>query len=53
MKANLREWRHFLNLRCGAAAHPDMRVLALDLLKQLHEQIPIIFDDLYEKFINE
>lgn len=50
MKANLREWRHFLDLRCSTAAHPDMRVLALDLLKQLHEQIPIIFDDLYTKY---
>ena len=47
MKANLREWRHFFKLRCHKTAHPDIRVLALDLLKQMHEQIPIIFDDLY------
>lgn len=51
MKANLREWRHFFELRCSTAAHPDIRVLALDLLKQMHEKIPVIFDDLYEKFI--
>ena len=50
MKANLREWRHFFKLRCDAAAHPDIRVLALDLLKQMHNQIPIIFDDLYEEY---
>lgn len=50
MKANLREWRHFFNLRCSQAAHPDIRALALDLLKQFHERIPIIFDDLYEHF---
>ena len=50
MKANLREWRHFFKLRCHSTAHPDIRVLALDLLKQMHEQIPIIFDDLYEEF---
>lgn len=50
MKCNLREWRHFLKLRCSKAAHPDIRVLALDLLKQFHEQIPIIFDDLYTEF---
>lgn len=50
MKANLREWRHFLKLRCSTAAHPDMRVLALDLLKQFHDNIPIIFDDIYEQF---
>ena len=51
MKANLREWRHFFSLRCSTAAHPDIRVLALDLLKQVHEKIPVIFDDLYERFI--
>ena len=51
MKANLREWRHFFNLRCSQAAHPDIRVLALDLLKQFHEVIPIIFDDLYDKYV--
>lgn len=53
MKANLREWRHFFSLRCSKAAHPDMRVLALDLLKQMHEKIPVIFDDLYERFIKD
>lgn len=50
MKANLREWRHFFKLRCHSTAHPDIRQLALDLLKQMHEQIPIVFDDLYEEF---
>lgn len=50
MKANLREWRHFFKLRCSTAAHLDIRVLALDLLKQMHNQIPIIFDDIYEKY---
>lgn len=50
MKANLREWRHFFKLRCHHTAHPDIRILALDLLKQMHEQIPIIFDDLYDTY---
>ena len=50
MKANLREWRHFFKLRCDKRAHPDMRVLALDLLKQMHDKLPIIFDDLYKQF---
>lgn len=49
-KANLREWLHFLTLRCSTAAHPDIRILALDLLKQLHEQIPVIFDKLYDEY---
>ena len=51
MKANLREWRQFFRLRCDSHAHPDMRYLALDLLKQMREQIPIVFDDLYEQFL--
>lgn len=50
MKTNLREWRHFFKLRCHSTAHPDIRALALDLLKQMHEQIPIIFDDLYDTY---
>lgn len=53
MKCNLREWRHFFELRCSQAAHPDIRVLALDLLKQFHDRIPIIFDDLYNKHYAE
>lgn len=53
MKANLREWRHFFKLRCHRTAHPDIRALALDLLKQMHEQIPIVFDDLYKEFIED
>lgn len=28
MTADLREWRHFCRMRCPAAAHPDMRVVA-------------------------
>lgn len=53
MKANLREWRHFFKLRCSTAAHPDMRALALDLLKQFHEQIPVVFDDIYNQFYGD
>lgn len=43
---NLREWRHFIKLRSSKVAHPDIRILAKDLLNQLKEQIPVIFDDL-------
>ena len=28
------DWKHFFELRCGSAAHPDIRKLALDLQKQ-------------------
>ena len=51
MTCNLREWRHVLNLRCSKAAHPQIREIMLPLLKELHEKIPVVFDDLYETFI--
>lgn len=43
---NMREWRHFIKLRASKAAHPDIRILAIDLLKQFKEIIPVIFDDI-------
>lgn len=53
MSANYREWRHFLELRCAKAAHPDIRKLALDLLSDLQLRIPVVFDDIYEKYKEE
>ena len=43
---NLRELRHFIKLRSSKAAHPDIKVLAIDLLNQLKEKIPVVFDDI-------
>jgi hypothetical protein len=48
--ANYREWRHIFNLRCDKAAHPQIRELMLPLLADLKSSIPVIFDDLFEKF---
>lgn len=50
MTANIREWRHFLKLRCAPAAHPQMREVALKLLNMVHQEIPILFDDLWEEY---
>jgi len=41
-----REWRHFLKLRCAAAAHPDMRVVANMLLTLLKQTYPVFFEDI-------
>ena len=46
MTANLREWRHFLRLRCSPAAHPDMRVVATMLLGLLQSSYPVFFEDI-------
>ncbi len=47
---NLRELRHMLSLRCDVSAHPNMRDISIQTLKLLHNNIPIIFDDLFERF---
>ena len=51
--ASLREWRAIFGLRCANDAHPAIRKLMRDLLTDLHNQIPVVFDDLYEKFFGE
>ena len=50
MTANIREWRHFLKLRCSPAAHPQMREVALILLEKVHALIPICFDDIWGEY---
>jgi thymidylate synthase (FAD) len=47
--ANLREWGHFFKLRAvgtTGAPHPQMREVAVPLLREVRERVPIIFDDL-------
>jgi len=46
---NLRQWRHFLKLRCSPNAHPQMREIALMLLWNLRQEIPVLFDDIEYK----
>lgn len=43
---NLRELRHFLKLRTAAAAHPQMREVALKILNMMLERLPAVFDDI-------
>ena len=50
VNANLREWRHIFKLRCDKAAHPQMREVMVPLLKEFAELIPVVFDDLVEKY---
>jgi thymidylate synthase (FAD) len=48
MTMNLREWRHFFELRCAKGAHPMIREVANMILKEFRKEIPIIFDDIKE-----
>ena len=42
---NLNEWRHWFSIRAGKAAHPEIRFLAVNLLKETQKRIPGCFDD--------
>lgn len=44
--ANLREWRHILNLRTAEVAHPQMREVMRPLLNEFKTLIPVVFDDI-------
>lgn len=46
MTADMREWRHFLKLRCSPAAHPQMREVACELLSIMRECYPVFFEDI-------
>ena len=46
MTANYREWRNFFKLRTSTAAHPQIREVAIPLLNELKQKLPIIFDDI-------
>ena len=48
MTMNLREWKHFFKLRTSKGAHPQMREIAIPLLKEFQKRIPIIFDNIKE-----
>ena len=53
MTANIREWRHFLTLRCSPAAHPQMREVATQLLRECQTRIPVLFDDINPEVAND
>ena len=46
MTADMREWRHFIRLRCAPTAHPDMRVVAGLLYDLLKSNYPVFFEDI-------
>ena len=56
MTANLREWRHFLALRAVGTTgkpHPQIRQVALPLLRELAAWLPEVFGDLLEAMDGE
>ena len=50
---NLREWRHFFELRVLGTTgkpHPQIYELTKPLLFKLNNYIPVVFEDLVERF---
>lgn len=47
---NIREWRHFFKLRAAnvtGPAHPQIREIAVPLLKEFYSNLPEIFEDIF------
>lgn len=45
VSGNMREWRHFFELRCDSHAHPQIRELATALLDDVKGRVPVLFED--------
>ena len=46
MTANIREWKHILELRASGHAHPAVQQLMIPLLLNFKENMPEIFDEI-------
>jgi len=49
--ANLREWRYIFKMRCASSAHPIIRGIMLQVLKEFNEKIPTLYEDQAEEFL--
>jgi thymidylate synthase (FAD) len=48
---NFRALRHFFSVRCEKGAQWEIRKLAQEMLRQVHELAPSVFGDLYDLFL--
>jgi thymidylate synthase (FAD) len=48
---NFRSLRHFFSVRGEKAAQWEIRALALEMLRQVHELAPSVFADQYERYL--
>ena len=51
--ANLREWNHIFGLRAVGHSRPCVRQIIQPTLAMFHKEIPIVFDDVYNKMVAE
>lgn len=51
--ANLREWAHIFGLRAVGHSRPCVKQIMQPTLEMFHKEIPIVFDDVYNKMMAE
>jgi len=51
ISANMREFRHIFEVRCSKHAQWEIRGVAIEMLKQLYEKLPNVFEDIVEEYI--
>ena len=51
--ANIRAWNNIFNLRAVGHSRPCVREIMIPTLEMFHREIPIVFDDVYNKMIQE
>ena len=51
--ANLREWNHIFRLRAVGHSRPCVQQIMQPTLAMFHKEIPIVFDDVYNKMVAE
>ena len=52
VSANFREFRHIFEVRCSKHAQWEIRVVAKEMLKQLYEKSPSVFEDMKQLIEN-
>lgn len=53
LTTNLRHWEHIFNLRAVGHSRPCVKQIMQPTLTMFHKQIPIVFDDVYNKMVEE
>lgn len=51
--ANIRAWNNIFNLRAVGHSRPCVKQLMQSTLELFHKEVPIVFDDVYNKMIKE
>jgi thymidylate synthase (FAD) len=51
--ANFREWRHIFKVRTAKTAHWEIRRVMIQLLADVRERIPVVFDDIGPEFTKQ